>query len=154
MATSDVTALQRSDLNNFLFADVGMEANGMALSVVSIFARQGSDPWQEAGRLARLPKAAAIDILARMIAGMPESPWTLPDATAIAARLTGLLPTRSTKSAGPPSQAKAAKWSTKQIAVVVVCIALAVGYGLFGMLQTRPDSNGATVSSVPSGSTH
>jgi hypothetical protein len=94
VATSDVTALQRSDLNEFLFADVGTEPSGMMLSVVSLFARQGSDPWREADRLAELPKAVAADSLARSIAEMPQGRWNLPDAAVIAARLIGLLPKR------------------------------------------------------------
>ncbi len=94
VATSDVTTLQRSDLNQFLFADIGTEANGTTLSVLSVFARRGSDPWTEAGRLAGLPKAEAADSLARMIAGMPNSLWTLQDAAAIAVRLIGMLPVR------------------------------------------------------------
>ncbi len=94
MATSDVNALGRSDLNRFLFADIGTEANGTTLSVMSVFARQGSDPWTEAGRLAALSKAEATDSLARMIANMPKSLWALPDAIVIAARLTGMLPAR------------------------------------------------------------
>ena len=94
MATSDVTALQRSDLNEFLFADVGTEPSGMMLSVVSLFARQGSDPWREADRLAELPKGAATDSLARSIAEMPQGRWNPPDAAVIAARLIGLLPKR------------------------------------------------------------
>ena len=48
VATPDVTALQRSDLNQFLFADIGTEANGTTLSVLSVFARRGADPWTEA----------------------------------------------------------------------------------------------------------
>lgn len=49
MASPDGTVLQRSGLNDFLFVEIGMEPNGMTLSVVSVFARQGSDPWREAG---------------------------------------------------------------------------------------------------------
>lgn len=94
MTMSDVSALQRSDLNEFLFADVGTEANGMMLSVVSLFARQGNDPWREAERLADLPRDAAADSLARAIAEMPQGRWSLPDAAVIAGRLIGLLPTR------------------------------------------------------------
>ena len=71
MADNDAYALQRSDLNGFLFAEVGVEASGMRLSVLSTLARLGVDPWQEAGRLAKLPRAAAVDGLARMIAAMP-----------------------------------------------------------------------------------
>ena len=94
MAKPDVTTLQRSDLNQFLFAGIGTEANGTTLSVLSVFARLGSDPWSEASRLATLPRADAVDSLAHMISGMPKSPWTPPDALAIAVRLIGLLPAR------------------------------------------------------------
>ena len=95
MAGDDAYALQRSDLNGFLFAEVGVEASGMQLTVLSALARQGVDPWQEAGRLAKLPRAAAVDGLAQMIAAMPACPWSFADATAIAARLVNMLPARS-----------------------------------------------------------
>ncbi len=92
MASTDAFALSRTGLNEFLFAPVGTEANGMTLSVISVFARLGNDPWLEAGRLARLPKLEATDSLARIIAGMPTSIWPLQAATAIASRLVTLLP--------------------------------------------------------------
>ena len=87
--------MQRSDLNGFLFGEVGVEASGMQLTVLSTLARLGVDPWQEAGRLAELPIAAAVDGLARMIAAMPACPGSLADTTAIAARLVDMLPVRS-----------------------------------------------------------
>ena len=65
MTSPDATALLRSNLNDFLFANVGIEARGMTLSVISVLARQGLDPWREAGRLADLPETEAIDSLAR-----------------------------------------------------------------------------------------
>ena len=104
MPNTDAYALQRSDLNGFLFADVGVEASGMTLSVLSVLARLGMDPWQEAGRLAKLPRTAAVDGLARIIATMPASLWSLPDATAIAARLVALLPARGSPSIVPSAQ--------------------------------------------------
>jgi len=67
----------------------------MTLSVVSVFARLGNDPWQEAGRLAGLPKPEAIESLARIIASMPTSVWPLQAATTIATRLIALLPTQT-----------------------------------------------------------
>ena len=137
MATSDVTALQRSDLNQFLFADIGTEANGMTLSVMSVFARQGSDPWTEAGRLAALPKADATDSLAHMIAGMPRSLWALPDAIVIAARLIGLLPARPTagirQAAGIGRAAR--HWPLNQIALVAACVALIVAFAVMMFQQ-------------------
>jgi hypothetical protein len=131
VASSDVTALPRSDLNQFLFADVGTEASGMTLSVMSVLARQGSDPWREAGRLANLPKAEATDSLARTIAGMPKSLWKLPDAIVIAARLIGLLPAR------PPQgkQRIARQWPIPGIAAGLAGIALAIGYTVWTLMQ-------------------
>lgn len=92
---TDAFALGRSDLNGFLFADIGMERSGMPLSVISALARLDFDPWQEAGRLARLPRTTAADGLARLIAGLPASLWPMPDAKQIAARLVALLPERN-----------------------------------------------------------
>jgi hypothetical protein len=94
MSSSDAFALRRSGSNEFLFASVGTEPNGMALSVLSLFARLGDDPWKEAGKLVGLPEGEAIESLAQAISGMPRSVWTLLDATAIATRLVALLPTR------------------------------------------------------------
>lgn len=125
MATPDVTALQRSDLNQFLFADIGTEANGMTLSVMSVLARRGSDPWAEAGRLAGLSKADAADSLARMIASMPKSLWALPDAVVIAVRLIGLLPARPAV-AGIRQVAR--RWPINQIALVCACVALVIAF--------------------------
>jgi hypothetical protein len=124
VASPDVTALQRSDLNQFLFADVGTEASGMTLSVVSVLARQGSDPWREAGRLAGLSKAEATDSLARTIAGMPRSLWNLPEAIVIAARLTGLLPSRPDNGL----QRVTKGWPIPRIATVLGAIALLVAF--------------------------
>jgi hypothetical protein len=50
----------------FLFASVCEDANGMRLSVISALARTNVDPWEEASRLAAMPKAirgedAALD---------------------------------------------------------------------------------------------
>jgi hypothetical protein len=134
--TPDTTALQRSDLNKFLFADIGTEANGMTLSVLSVFARQGNDPWSEAGRLATLPRAAAAESLARMIAGMPMSLWPLPDALAIAVRLIGLLPVRPAgliRATGISRSAK--RWSFGQIALVSASIALIIAFTIMMMKQ-------------------
>jgi hypothetical protein len=124
VATSDVTTLQRSDLNQFLFADIGTEANGTTLSVLSVFARRGSDPWTEAGRLAGLPKAEATDSLARMIAGMPNSLWALPDAAAIAVRLIGMLPARPVLGIRQVTR----RWPTNQVALVAACFALIITF--------------------------
>jgi hypothetical protein len=94
MSSSDAFALRRSGLDEFLFASVGTERNGMTLNLLSVFARQGDDPWKEAGKLISLPKGDAIESVALAIVRTPKSVWTLLDATTIATRLVALLPTR------------------------------------------------------------
>jgi hypothetical protein len=49
-------SLPYSKFNEFPFASIGKEGNGMSLSVVSALARFEMDPWQEAARLSDLPK--------------------------------------------------------------------------------------------------
>ncbi len=92
MSRPDHAALQHSDLNPFLFADVGKESNGSTLTMLSVLARLGEDPWVEAARWARLPKAAAVECLVTTIAGFPLVPETDSDPRAVAARLVLLLP--------------------------------------------------------------
>ena len=150
MPSSDAFAFQQSGLNEFLFAPVGTEANGMTLSLVSVFARLGNDPWLEAGRLAKLPKSEATESLARSITSMPTSLWPLQAATAIAARLIALLPTQSGESRpNPPASpysAKAGPFLT--IAVVLVCAACVVAFeaGVFTLLDA-PAHDGSSVAS-------
>ena len=77
------------EFDDFLFAPIGEEPNGMSLSVVSALARSNVDPWQEAARLARLPVQAATQRLTSLIAALPGRQI---DGGAIAARLIALLP--------------------------------------------------------------
>jgi hypothetical protein len=90
---SDAFVLQHSDLNDFLYADVG-EADGTMLTVLSLLARLGLDPWHEAGRIAKLPRKAAVSGLALMISDVPECGRSPELAISIAARLALLLPPR------------------------------------------------------------
>jgi hypothetical protein len=85
-------SLLNASFDDFLFASVGEEASGMPLSVASVLARHGTDPWVEASRLARLPQAKAREALAAMIAQVPMPSWQPSDVPSIVARLVALLP--------------------------------------------------------------
>ena len=63
-----------SEFDDFLFAPIGEDRNGMLLSVLSALARLDLDPWQEAAKLAGLPGETAIQRLASLIAGLPDGP--------------------------------------------------------------------------------
>jgi len=92
MTLSARFSLLHSDLNDFLFASVGEEKNGMPLSVMSALTRLGVDPWEEAARRAALPKAVAAEALAPMIARLPIGRLQPSDNLAITQRLVELLP--------------------------------------------------------------
>lgn len=77
--------------NDFLFATVCDEANGMRLSVLSALARLNVDPWEEATRLAAMPRAIAARTLASMFDSASGRSWNAPEAEATAARLVRLL---------------------------------------------------------------
>ena len=88
-------SLGHSEYNAFLFAAVGEEAVGLPLTVLTALSRLGIDPWQEAARLADLPRETAARVFAQTIARLPEGDWKASDAEAIAARLVDSLPLRS-----------------------------------------------------------
>ena len=92
MPAPDIFAFKKSGLDGFLFAHVGTELNGSALTVQSMLARLGRDPWAEAARCASMPLPAVIDGLSASIAQMPLSPQCLADARATAETLSRLLP--------------------------------------------------------------
>jgi hypothetical protein len=86
----------RSEFNEFLYAPIGSETNGMTLSVLSAFARLNVDPWEEAAQLSELPRETAAQRLATLIARLPSGPWAARgDYQTIADRLIELLPCRS-----------------------------------------------------------
>jgi len=128
MPNSDAFALKNSSLNPFLFADVGVEQNGSTLTVLSVLARLGLDPWVQAGAWARLPRTAMVDCLTNCITQMPLSPGALAGARATAERLVQLLSGTVAQKAGQPvTQVKMPEWLPTAIFCAVVIIAVAAG---------------------------
>jgi hypothetical protein len=141
MAQTDVFALRNTGLEPFLFAEVGEELNGSLLTVLSLLARLGYDPWAEAARLVDLPKAAVIDGLTRNIAQMPLCPRALSDARATAVRVIRLLPVNNTVAAAAvgnmrESLADVPKW----LPMTLLYCALMLGVGLSMLAAPRPDT--------------
>lgn len=89
---ANMFAFRDSSLNPFLFSDVGMEPNGTSLTILSMLARLGKDPWDEAAAWAGQPKAAAIRLLTDSISRMPPNQQAFDDAQLTASRLVNLLP--------------------------------------------------------------
>jgi hypothetical protein len=121
-------SLLHSDLNDFLFASVGDEQNGMPLSVLSALTRLGVDPWEEAGRLAALPKALAAEAMASMIARFPIARPLRSDNLAVGRRLVELLPEH--QQAGLPIREQTAGKDKRYFHALMLIGCLALGVAM------------------------
>jgi hypothetical protein len=103
--------LLHSELNDFLFAQMGEEESGAPLTVLSALTRLGVDPWAEAARLSALPKRAAAQALAPMIAMFPRQTHGASEAAVLAEHLAWLLPQRIERVTSiPTGDGQAAGW--------------------------------------------
>jgi len=116
-----------SDFDDFLFAPIGEESNGMLLSVISALARLDLDPWQEASNLAGLPgETATKRLTSLLIAALPDGPSAHLDPGTIAARLTALLPRRAGSNVASRKTVLGADEATKYRAGTYMYVALIV----------------------------
>jgi hypothetical protein len=130
--------MKNSGLDAFLYSDVGAELNGSALTILSMIARLGRDPWAEAARWAALPRAGAIDGLAQSISQMPLVPTALAETRATAARLIQLLPA-TTRAPRQDRTAKADAQSAQHLVrITFLYCAMALGVALLGLLAPKP----------------
>ncbi|WP_428486300.1 hypothetical protein [Rhodopila sp.] len=138
----DAFALKNTGLDAFLYADVGTELNGSPLTILSVLARLGNDPWAQAAGWAGLPRAAAIDGLSQSIAQMPLTPTALTGSRDIAARLVQLLPGKARPDI--PARAEGAKpvaATPNWLPVTMIWWGVAVWMVLSGLLTPKPSTN-------------
>ncbi len=91
MTASAPAAYLTCQFDDFLYAHVDEGGGTTPLSVLSMLARLDLDPWEEAAKLARLPRAAAAKKLFDFIAATSGAPN---DAETVSDRLLKLLPSR------------------------------------------------------------
>ena len=137
--------LPRSEFNEFLFALIGKESNGMPLSVVSALARLEMDPWQEAARLASLPKELAAPALDRLISRLPAGSWDRSETRMIAARLIELLPRRSVRALRADPQPGTRRKAIPAAILWLVVAAIAALLLLLGLAMAAPAADAAPV---------
>src|SRR5690348_9188565 len=92
MALPAKFSLLHSELNDFLFAQIGEEESGAPLSVLSALTRLGIDPWMEGARLSDLPRDVAVRRLVPLIAMLPKTKRGSRQVVALAEWLVALLP--------------------------------------------------------------
>jgi len=145
MPNTSAFALRDSGLNPFLFAEVGTELNGSTLTMLSVLARLGQDPWDQAGRWAKLPKAVIVDRLMQCITQMPLCPQALVDARATAWRLIQLLPGQVAETP-PVPVTKIGGWAIPGWApTAFFCLAVAAGIALSALMTPGPTATAPTV---------
>jgi hypothetical protein len=76
----------------FLFAHVNEGSEAAPLSVLSMLARLDIDPWDEAAKLARLPRTVAARRLVDFIAATPGASSPYRNDATVSQRLIELLP--------------------------------------------------------------
>ena len=138
------------EFDSFLFASIGEERNGMALSLLSALARLDVDPWEETAALSRMPKEKARERLAALIATTTNALATKPSSEAIAARMIALLPGALTFEVPAPAtvvKAAAAKPSRLVIALGVAALILA-GYLVFAAYHSPATGLGPSVTTT------
>jgi hypothetical protein len=119
--------------DDFLFAPVGVESNGMSLSVMSALTRLDFDPWEKAAQLSSLAASDAIQTLASLIGRLPAGRWELKDASAIAARLVPLLPQRAPADHRKGNGSRPQKKFGLPYIVLLICLSL-LAAALFGLI--------------------
>ncbi len=123
-----------SEFDKFLFAVIGEDRNGMALSVVSVLARMDLDPWQEAANLAAVSEEIGAQRLAPLLAALPARTLQQTSPETTAARLIALLPRRmmrTTRPSVPELGATAAVAQPRQfINVILIAIYMILSLGI------------------------
>ena len=105
MAVSDVLHPDGSDYDAFLFAHVGEDRTGAAVSVLSALARLDLEPWTEARKLARLSREDAQVLLTTHFEAITDIPALALASEGRAAKLVSLLPKRAPRRVSKSSEA-------------------------------------------------
>lgn len=92
MSASDVLHPDGSDYDAFLFAEVGEDRTGAAVTVLSALARLDLEPWTEARELARLGREGAQVRLTTHFEAITDIPALALASEGRAAKLVSLLP--------------------------------------------------------------
>ena len=95
MSASDVLHPDGSDYDAFLFAEVGEDRTGAAVTVLSALARLDLEPWTEAHELSRLDREDAQVRLKTHFEAMTNIPALALASEGRAAKLVSLLPKRA-----------------------------------------------------------
>jgi hypothetical protein len=113
-----------SEFDDFLFAPIGEDRNGMALNMLSALARSDLDPWDEAARLSEVPEKYAKARLAALIAALPGRPLIPAGCAGAAAQAVARLPRRAVPSVELPKAPR--RFALAQHSWPIICAVLMI----------------------------
>lgn len=133
MSTSDVLHPDGTEYDPFLFAELGEDRTGAAVTVLSALARLDLEPWTEARELSRLARKAAQVRLTAHLEAITDIPALALASEGRAERLIALLPRRAPpltlKSREPGTKVVPQGWiSWTQLALVGVAVLALILY--------------------------
>lgn len=120
-----------SRYDDFLYAPVCEQTNGTQLSVLSALARMDVDPWQEATRLAAMPKATAERTLASLLDLVSGRSWNQSEAEVVAARLVRLLPQLEKVQAVTATEIAISEIRAQRLKYWLVWLGIAIAIAMF-----------------------
>ncbi len=134
----------------FLFARINEESDATPLTVLSVLARLGVDPWEEAAKLSRLPRGSAAQELVAFIAATPGAPSDYLNAKTVSDKLINLLPSPAAI-AIPPLKEHGVRAMTKSrfiIWPVIIAVVLAIQLIMMSRQQGTPATEPQATSST------
>jgi hypothetical protein len=147
-------ALRHAGLEPFLYADAGMPSEGSPLTVLSMLARLGLDPWARSAQWVGMARPAAIDGLAACLGQIGRGSADATATRAAAERLIGLLPARiGTRASDQAGEARAGLPPNAGPIIILCCMfALGMAFSVLTMRQ-GPDPAPAPRQDAPTTAT-
>ena len=134
--------------DDFLFAKVSEEVNGLQLSVLSALARMDVDPWEEATQLAAMPEAVAEKALVSILDLICGKSQIGSENAATAARLVRLLPQPGIVATAAATVAAKAQSPGTSYWWVWLCFGLAMTFATHHQQKPTTPPVGITTSNV------
>jgi len=152
MTSSPSVSYLTPQFDDFLFARINEDSEATPLSVLSVLARLGVDPWEEAAKLARLERVSAAKRLVEFIAATPGAPIAYLSPKTVSDRLIDLLPSsagvmiqpRQERGLRALAQSRSLSWP---VVIAVILAILSIAISLRPTVQTN-EPHGTSSSNV------
>jgi hypothetical protein len=132
MARTDVLNPNPHEFERFLYASVGNDRRGSAVTVLSALARLNLDPWAEAAVLASLGRTAAASRFGLLLSRVHDVPTLGQDNEAMGRDLTNLLPARDSRPGNSDPTAKTGRPISSDAIWVVLAACILLAQMMFG----------------------